>query len=155
MTNNNYTATIEVAKTAREVFNHVNDVSKWWVRSAEEALSGQQTVFEGQSTKLNDEFIIRSGDRHYSKQRLVEVIPDKRVVWLVTDCKINWLEKDKTEWLDTKMIFEIAARQDSTVLRFTHEGLVPGIECYTNCEKGWDFLIKERLFHFINNDKTK
>jgi hypothetical protein len=154
MENQNYSATIEVSKSAGEVFKYVNDVSQWWAKSAEEALSGQQTVFEGQSTKLHDEFIIRSGDRHYSKQRLVEFIPDKRVVWLVTDCKINWLEKDKTEWLNTKMIFEIAAHPGKTVIRFTHDGLVPGLECYTNCEKGWDFLIKEKLFNFITNDKT-
>jgi hypothetical protein len=83
MENQNYTATIEVAESPKDVFNHVNDVSNWWAKDAGEALSRQKTEFEGQSTKLNDEFIVRSGDRHYSKQKLIEVIPDKKVVWLV------------------------------------------------------------------------
>jgi hypothetical protein len=134
MENRNYTATIEVAKSPRDVFNHVNDVSKWWSKE-----------FEGSSTKLNDEFIIRSGDRHYSKQKLVEFVPDKKVVWLVTDSKLNWIEKDKYEWTGSKMIFELIPKGDKTVLNFTHEGLVPGKECYDMCVKGWDMLIKERL----------
>ena len=155
MENQNYTATIEVAESPKDVFNHVNDVSNWWAKDAGEALSRQKTEFEGQSTKLNDEFIIRSGDRHYSKQKLIEVIPDKKVVWQVIDCKINWLEKDKTEWTNTKMVFEITTNMDKTVLQFTHVGLIPEKECYENCERGWDFLIKERLFNFINNGKAK
>jgi hypothetical protein len=82
--NKNYTATIEVAKSPKDVFNHINDVSKWWSKD-----------YEGSSTKLNDDFIIHHIDRHYSKQKLVEVIPNKKVVWLVTDSKLTWLEKDK------------------------------------------------------------
>jgi Activator of Hsp90 ATPase homolog 1-like protein len=155
MENKNYTVTIEVAESPKDVFNHVNDVSNWWARDAGEALSRQKTEFEGQSKKLNDEFIIRSGDRHYSKQKLIEVIPDKKVVWQVIDCKINWLEKDKTEWTNTKMVFEITTNGDKTVLQFTHVGLIPEKECYENCERGWDFLIKERLFNFINNGEAK
>ena len=76
-----YTATIEVAKSPEDIFNHIRDVSKWWSKD-----------FEGRSTKLGDEFIISHGDLHYSKQKLVEVIPNKKVVWLVTDSKLNWLE---------------------------------------------------------------
>ncbi len=155
MDNQHYTATIEVVAPGMHVFTHVNDVANWWAKDAGEALSGQKTIFEGQSTKLHDEFIIRSGDRHYSKQQLIEVVPGKKVVWLVTDCTLNWLKKDKTEWTNTTMIFEISARAGKTVLQFTHVGLFPGKECYDNCRKGWDFLIKERLFNFINSNTTK
>src|SRR5450432_1049120 len=99
MKNQNYTATIEVAKSPKDVFNHINDVSKWWSKD-----------FEGRSTKLNDEFIISHGNRHYSKQKLVEVVPDKKVVWLVTESNLNWIEKDKTEWTNTKMVFELTPK---------------------------------------------
>ncbi|HYV90905.1 MAG TPA: SRPBCC domain-containing protein [Chitinophagales bacterium] len=143
MEKKNYTTTIEVAKSPKDVFNCINNVSKWWSKE-----------FEGSSTKLNDEFIIRFGDRHYSKHKLVEVVPDKKVVWLVTDSKLNWIEKDKNEWTNTKMIFEITTKGDKTVLHFTHEGLVPEKECYAKCEQGWNMIIKDWLFNFITTGKA-
>ena len=84
---------------------------------------------------LNDEFVIDHGDRHYSKQKLIEVIPDKKMVWLVTDSKLNWLEKDKNEWTNSRMIFDITTEDDKTILHFTHEGLVPGKECYKSVSR--------------------
>ncbi len=140
MESTDYTTTIEVPGSPHDVFNRLTDVSKWWSND-----------FEGSSTSLNDEFVIHHPGRHYTKQRLVEVVPDKRVVWLVTECRLYWLEKDKSEWKDTKMVFEIAGKGDATVLRFTHEGLVPGKECYTRCEQGWNMVIKDRLYHFLTD----
>ena len=144
----NFTATIEVANSPIAIFNHINNVSNWW---AKKEFKGE---FEGQSTKLKDEFVVRFGDVHYSKQKLVEIIPNTKVVWLVTDSQLNWL-KNKTEWTNTKMIFEITTHGDKTILHFTHEGLVPKQECYIQCEKGWNMLIKESLFNFITDSKAK
>ncbi len=134
MENKNYHRTITVNASAEETMKKINKPNLWWSKE-----------FEGSSTKLNDEFIIRFGDRHYSKQKLVEFVPNKKVMWLVTDSKLNWIEKDKYEWRGTKMIFELTPKGDKTVLNFTHEGLVPGVECYERCVQGWDMLIKERL----------
>ena len=138
MSNKSFTATIEVVRSPKEVFNAVNDVTKWWSKD-----------FVGNSTKLNDEFIIDHPNQHYSKQKLVEVIPGRKVVWLVTESNLNWIANNKEEWTNTKMIFEISTKDDKTVLQFTHEGLVPEKECYTMCEKGWDIIIKDWLVHFI------
>ena len=143
MENKSYTTTIEVEKSPKDVFNAIKDVSKWWSKD-----------YEGSSAKLNDEFIISHPGAHFSKQKLIEVIPDKKIVWLVTDSKLNWLEKDEHEWTNTKMIFDITAKEDKTLLHFTHEGLVPEKECYTRCEQGWNMVIKERLFNFITDGKA-
>ncbi|GEM_PF-268167 len=145
MTGRNYTATIEVSNSPKDVFNHIIDVAKWW--------GGKDSRYEGSSAKLNDEFIIRHGE-HYSQQKLIELIPDKKVVWLVTDSKLNWLEKDKYEWTNTKMVFDITTKNDKTVLHFTHEGLVPEKECYSKCVQGWNILIKEWLFNFISHNNS-
>jgi hypothetical protein len=139
MKNKSFTAMIEVAKSAKDVFNAITEVPKWW----------NSEDFEGNSTKLNDEFIIYHPSQHYSKQRLIEVIPDKKIVWLVAESKLYWLENDKEEWTNTKMIFDITTQDEKTILHFTHEGLVPEKECYAMCEKGWTMIIKDWLFHFI------
>jgi len=69
-----YSTSIEVAASAEDVFNRVNDVPKWWLKN----VGGASTKFEGKSSKLDDEFILRHGDVHYSKHKLIEVIPDKK-----------------------------------------------------------------------------
>ena len=143
MKNINYQTIIEVAKQPNDVFNHIKDVSKWWSKE-----------YEGSSSKLNDEFIIDHPDRHYSKQKLIEVILNKKIVWLVTESKLNWIEIDKSEWTNTKMVFDIIAKGDKTVVHFTHVGLVPKKECYQKCEQGWNMVIKERLFNYITSEQA-
>ena len=138
MTNKNITATIEVLKPAQEVFNCITDVTNWWSKD-----------FDGNSKQLNDQFSIHHLGQHYSKQKLTEVIPGKKIVWLVTESELSWLKYDKQEWTNTKMIFEITTAGDKTILHFTHEGLTPEKECYAMCEKGWKMIIEDWLFHFI------
>jgi len=52
------------------------------------------------------------------------------------------------------MVFEITTKGDQTILHFTHDGLAPEKECYAMCEKGWNMVIKDRLFTFITSGKT-
>ena len=144
MENLNYSTTIEVEKSPKEIVNCISHISKWWTRD-----------YEGNSSTLNDEFVICHPGRHYSKQKLVELIPDKRVMWLVTESKLDWLETDKQEWTNTKMVFDITANGDKTLVVFTHEGLVLGKECYAICENSWNVAIKEWLFDYITVGKTR
>lgn len=138
-----YTTTIETEKSPHEVFSCIKEVPKWWSKD-----------FEGNSKQLSDEFIIHHPNAHYSKQKLVEVIPNKKIVWLVTDSTLHWLHNDKLEWTNTKMVFEINTKGNKTILHFTHEGLVPEKECYPRCEQGWTMIINNWLFKFINEGKT-
>lgn len=140
MKKQDYIVTIVADITANKAFENITNVSGWWTQN-----------LEGHSKKLNDEFTVYFGDV-YSTQKLVEVIPDKKIVWLVTDCRLTWL-KDKTEWKGTQMIFEISRAKDKTEIRFTHIGLVPGIECYNSCTKGWDHYIEQSLFKLVTEGK--
>ncbi len=145
MVKKDFTASIELEKSNHDVFRAITgDVAKWW--------GGKD--LEGNSTKLNDEFVIHHPGAHYSKQKLVEIIPGKKIVWLVTESELSWLEKDKHEWTNTKIIFEISTKGDKTILDFTHEGLVPEKECYDRCRQGWGMVIREWLFNYIINSKT-
>ena len=142
MESQGYTISIEIAAKPDDVFDRINEVPKWFKGKG----------FEGSSTKLNDEFVFRYGggdDAHYSKQKLVEFIPGKKVVWLITDSKINWIENNKEEWTNTKVVFELSGKGDKTMLQFTHDGLVPALNCYSNTVLGWDIIIKDWLFNYI------
>ncbi len=141
MTTSDFTTTILVDKSTSDVFNAINNVRGWW-----------QGEIEGNSSKLNDEFTYRMEDIHFSKQQLIEVIPDKKIVWLVTESKLNFI-KDKTEWENTKIIFEISEFNNKTQLRFTHMGLVPEIECFGACSNAWVDLIHKSLFSLITTGK--
>jgi len=141
MKKQDYNIDITVDTNAHEAFESINSVTKWWTEN-----------LEGSSQKLNDEFTVRFGDVHYSKQKLVEVVPDKKVVWLVTDSKLNFL-KDKQEWTNTKISFEISTQNDKTKIHFMHIGLVPEIECFDACSNAWSEYIQGSLLKLIDTGK--
>ena len=45
--------------------------------------------------------------------------------------------------------FEIWENENATQINFTHVGLIPEVECYENCKKGWNFFIGESLRKLI------
>lgn len=141
MKENNLSISLAVNVSAQEAFQSINSVSKWWTEN-----------IEGSSQKLNDEFTVRFDDVHVSTQKLVEVIPGKKVVWLVTDSRLNFVE-DQEEWTDTKISFEIYSHPDKTEIQFTHIGLVPAIDCYRDCSNAWSHYIRGSLLNLITTGK--
>src|ERR1700759_368329 len=141
MKNQNYTAVITVDKPVHDTFKAINNVSKWWTDD-----------LTGNSQKLNDEFTVQFGDIHKTAQKIIEFVPDRKVVWLVTESRLNFIE-DKEEWKNTKISFELTGQGDNTEIHFTHIGLVPEVECFKSCSKGWDYYIKGSLFKFLTEGK--
>ncbi|MEO8769883.1 MAG: SRPBCC domain-containing protein [Ferruginibacter sp.] len=138
MQNQNFTTTLLVDQTPTEAFEAIKNVRGWWSGLHSEA-------FSGNSDKLNDEFTFRAGDSaHYTKQKLVALIPDKKITWLVTESKLTFVE-NQTEWTGTKISFDISKENNKTKIVFTHEGLVPELECYNSCTPAWTQYIQERL----------
>lgn len=146
MKNKNFTATLVVDQTPEEVFNAVRNVRGWWSGYYSEEIKGD-------SKELNDEFSFRAGEGvHYSKQKLVEVIPNKKLVWMITESELSFLEK-KDEWTGTKVIFDISTKGDKTQLVFTHDGLTPEVECYDACAPAWSQYIQNKLLPLITTNK--
>ena len=143
MEQQDFTTSILVDQAPMEAFDAINNVRGWW--------PGE---IEGNTTKLDDEFIYRYKKIHYSKQKLLEVIPGNKVVWLVTDSSLNFVE-NKTEWTGTKIIFEISEKNNKTQVRFTHQGLIPQYECFDSCSNAWSDIIKNGLRNLLTTGKGK
>jgi len=135
-----YTVAIEVAKSPENVFNHVIDLSKWWPEE-----------FEGESIQLNTEFVFRTGDTHYSKNKVIEFVPNKKVVWLTTQ---SIRKTDNFDWTGTKMIFELTPKGDKTRLEFTYDGVVPENET-ERLVQICDMTLKDMFYNFMMIGKGK
>ena len=136
-----FTTTILVDETPKEAFDAINNVRGWW---SEE--------IEGLTSNLNDEFKYHYKDVHNCKIKLIEVIPDEKIVWLVLDNYFKFT-KDKSEWKGTKISFEISKKDWKTLIRFTHFGLVPEYECFDICSNAWTKFIQHSLQSLITTGK--
>jgi hypothetical protein len=128
------------SKTIHEVFTHLIDPRNWWV-----GLFGE--TIEGESNHVNDEFSFRAGDgAHYSNQKLTELVTDKKIAWLVTESNLSFL-KNTNEWAGTKIGFDIEEEGGKTKITFSHDGLVPQIECYGGCSGAWTQYLQNLKEH--------
>jgi len=137
MKNENYQIRISVNADAKKAFENICNVASWWTKN-----------IEGNSKKLNDVFTVHFGET-FVKFKITELIQNKKIVWAVTDSYLPFVS-DKKEWNNTSVDWEIAEDNDATKITMTHEGLMPAIECYENCEKGWNFYTGESLKKLIN-----
>jgi hypothetical protein len=121
----NLTVTLTVDQSPAAAFAAINDVRGWW--------SGE---IDGSTDHLGDEFTYRYKSIHYSKQKITEMVPGKKVTWLVLESNLSFLE-DKTE------------------VRFTHVGLAPRDECFKVCSDAWGSLIKSDLRGLIATSEAR
>jgi hypothetical protein len=143
MKNKNFTTTIIVDQSPKEVFNAINNVKGWWSEN-----------IEGNTDQLNSEFLYYYKDVHLCKMKIVEFIPNKKVVWQVLENQFNFTN-DKSEWKGNKIIFEISEKENKTQLVFTQEGLVPEYECYKVCQDAWTSYLQGSLKNLITTGKGK
>jgi hypothetical protein len=127
--------------SASDAMKKISHVPEWW-----------GVNFSGDSEKQNDKFVVKMGGDSFFDFTVAELIPDKRVVWLVTDCYMPWYV-DKKEWANTKLIFDLSEDNGVTMLHFTHEGLTPEVACFNDCNKGWNHWITRSLLSYFTTGK--
>ncbi len=141
MNSQNFSTTILVDQSASEVYTAVNNPRAWW----SEEISGI-------TDKPGEEWNYHFGDNHRSKMKTTEMIPDKKVVWLVEENYFKFT-KDPGEWTGNQITFEISRLGDKTKLVFTQIGLVPAYECYAVCRDAWTGFVQKSLYSLITTGK--
>jgi len=127
--------------SAKEAFEKISKVGDWWL-----------TSFKGKALEIDDAFSVIMGAHGNTHFKIVEAVLGKKIVWLVTDCHLSNY-KDKKEWKNTKMVFELTETNGKTKLDFTHVGLTSDMECYSDCEWGWNHYITGSLPKFFETGK--
>jgi hypothetical protein len=143
MASKSYTSIITVNKSAHDAFNAIQNFRGWWSQE-----------IQGSTDKIEETFLYHYKDVHLCKIKLIEMQEGKRLVYQVVDNEFNFT-KDKTEWINTKLIFELQPVDNSTRIIFTHEGLVPEYECYAVCNDAWTSYIQGSLKDFIETGTGK
>lgn len=140
-TKEDFSCSISVDMSAEEAMKKISKVPEWW-----------GVNFSGSAEKQGDKFVIKMGGESFFDFTVTELIPGKRVVWLITDCYMPWYS-DKTEWKNTKIIFDLTEKEGVTEITFIHEGLTPDVECYKDCKPGWTHWIQRSLLSYLETGK--
>ena len=139
MKEKDFTTTILVTHSPKEVFEAIINTRDWW-----------DNRIKGVTDKLNGIFIHQAGDVHTCKLKIIEFVPGEKVVWLVMENYFSFTA-DSHEWEGSKMVFDITEKKGETQLCFTQVGLTPKLECYEHCASEWTDYIQSSLFSLITN----
>jgi hypothetical protein len=137
----NYQCTITAPITPAEAFEKISRAGEWWAVN-----------FKGSAKNLHDRFTVHFARTTWSLMEIVETKPDQRIVWNVVDCYLP-IFKDPYLWKGNHISWEITRAGILTRVTMTHIGLVPGVECYEDCRKGWNFYVGESLFKLFTEGK--
>jgi Activator of Hsp90 ATPase homolog 1-like protein len=136
MINKNFEYTFTTSRKAIDVFEILKNPLNWWVGLFSEKI-------EGTCESVGQEFSFKAGDGiHYSNQKMIELIENEKIAWLVTQSHLSFLQNTE-EWVGTKISFTITQQENLTCVTFYHEGLIPKIECYGSCSGAW--------MHYLSN----
>lgn len=139
-----YTKKLTVPVSDEKLFKSILNIPLWW-----------SEMFEGTANAPGDRFTVRFGPSVHKTSLVEEIIPYRRITWNVVDAYVNIPElHDKTEWIGTKIIWEISPAETGCELKFTHMGLTPDVECYTICENGWNNFLQSLIAYTTSGTGT-
>jgi len=136
-----YSRSFSTSVSPQDVFKKISRVSQWWA-----------VDFEGKSEKLDDVFTVRFKNGDMYKIKISEIIPNKKIIWDVIDAYQGWHD-NHTEWVGTKIVWEVFHQNNGTEVKLTHIGLVPEFECFEKCSMGWDYLMENSLQKLLKDNQ--
>jgi hypothetical protein len=127
MTDGSYEAHVEFSQPPQAVFEALTTVrglAGWWSPAVGGGAAAGDVLrldHQGEATLVLD----------------VEAVEQPGFVgWCVRSYTLN------PEWAGTKIAFRIGSGSDGgAALAFRHDGLVPELECYDRCSRGWDYFL--------------
>ena len=134
-----FSTSYTVDQSPEEVFAAIVNVGAWWTGTV-----------DGRADEVGAEFTYRHPPQHYSRQRVVELEPGRRMAWRVIESDLSFLSQPD-EWAGTEIQFDLTPSARGTEVRFTHLGLVPAIECFDACSTGWTHYVSGSLRNWITN----
>ena len=136
MDTQDYSIRIEASVPVDEAFAGIQNVAAWWTKS-----------FTGQARQAGDAFSVRFGST-FVDFSVANVVPEQQIVWQVASSSLPWL-KNPDEWTGTRVVWDLSRTGTTTQIRMTHIGLAPQVECYGQCEAGWDFFVGQSLHQLL------
>jgi uncharacterized protein YndB with AHSA1/START domain len=104
----------------RNVYAALTDcerLASWWTNDTR----GRNAV--------GDVIHFQFGERGFFDMKVLELAPDKRVLWEVTD--------GPAEWIGTKIIWELSPEGTGTTIRFKHQGWREPVDFMSHCSTKW------------------
>ena len=109
------------------------------VKDAYEALTARQSLAAWWTTDTQGESKVggvlkfRFGDRGFFDMKVLELDPERRVLWQVVD--------GPAEWIGTKVSFDLKQEGDYTIILFKHQGWKEPVEFMHHCSTKWGVFL--------------
>ena len=113
---------VNIARPPEAIFPLVAEgrgFAEWWA----------EDIFEELGDWVSLGFFDRATVYRLHKE---EIVPNARAVW---NCESG------TEWKDTRLVFELAAKGSTTILNFSHTGWHEDTEYFRMCNTTWGELM--------------
>jgi hypothetical protein len=150
MKQQNFQYSIVVPSTAGDAVEKICRIGLWWaVNSTTEAGDDPAVGREKPDYRM---FTVHFARTTWSRMEVVEFVPEQFILWKVVDCYLP-IFKDPYLWKNHFIAWDISAEERSTRITMTHIGLIPGVECYEDCSKGWSFYVGESLYKLLTEGR--
>lgn len=143
MTAPSYTKSIDAQASAYAAFYAVTKgVAHWWTRP------DQPLANNGDRAK----FTFPPGVSYWTFE-LTSTQKPTHVEWTCVDAlhiHEGQPKEIETEWLNTKVLWQITEQLNGSRIGMQHRGLTPDLLCYDVCKAGWDMFLLGSLKQYLD-----